>query len=340
MKMTLYSYSLLLKKTKDLGKTSLVPRNGLLISINGNWGEIAPLEGFSKESYSEALQQTMDVCNALAKGEKAQNELYPSVDFGFSSALFPLREKGSLAICALGLDKKPLSNFTKIKLYSYTIDQSISIVQKIKKVYPNLKLRLDINRKWSLDQALYFTEHFSKKDFDYLEEPCESLEDLQTFSQKTLFPIGLDETLYLNENIPYEMIPSLRALILKPTMIGGLFSLSSFIDIAEKRDLDVILSSSFESGVGIQNICYLASLLNLKKPQGLDTLRYFKEDLLEDTLALDQKEGIILIDSEFKEPDRKNITKIGTWKSKKNSSALYVPLNNFLVKKQRFSTTI
>jgi O-succinylbenzoate synthase len=130
-------------------------------------------------------------------------------------------------------------------------------------------LRVDCNRAWSLDEALEFASHFQASDFEYLEEPTKSVEELISFSKKTGFPIALDESIHTD----WTQIPTLKAIVVKPTVVG-------FIPRVPPH-LKLILSSGHESGLGLVHI---ANLAKPKWPVGLDTV--FEDDLLIDPIRL------------------------------------------------------
>jgi O-succinylbenzoate synthase len=232
-------------------------REGLLLNYNDGWGEIAPLPGFSKESFQDALDETIELLPNLP----AANPKLPSVRFGVSSALKPFPSKPiHLPLCAL----TPREGFTtlKLKLGSLSLERAIDLVKK----HLNFRLRLDFNRMWTLDQALEFASHFKKTDFEYLEEPVNSFKDLVRFSEITEFPIGVDESLLTD---PWQTVPSLKAAIVKPTLLGEIPPIP--------KGIDLILSSSMESGIGLISIARLATN-NLAI--GLDTYPFLKEDYL------------------------------------------------------------
>ena len=223
--MKLYEYSL--------------KRKGLIIQIGDGWGEIAPLPGFSKETFEEAKQEALDVLF------DKKTPTLPSVIFGFSSAKRPLTPV-RVPLCAL---HKPHSGCKtlKLKLGHLSVDEAIKLVKEYIGKY---SLRLDFNQKWSLSQALSFARNFKKTDFEYLEEPVKEYEDLLYFSEETGFPIALDES--------RKLVPTVKALVVKPTLWGEI----------PKSDIPIVLSSSYESSLGILQI---AALSNSNLPQGLDT---------------------------------------------------------------------
>ena len=83
------------------------------------------------------------------------------------------------------------------------------------------------------------------------------------------WPIALDETLYKNE--PWEEIEGVVALVLKPAAIGPLERTYALA----KKGYRTVISSCFESSVGIDFLARLAHLLAPDELCGLDTLRYF-----------------------------------------------------------------
>lgn len=299
MKVQLFCYNLTFKQPFNFKNKVTQTKKGLLISIDNKWGEIAPLEGFSRESYEEALNQTMQIC----EGEPPEN-VCSSVDFGFSSALKAYPHSLKHKISTLGIT--PSSQCSKIKVHHLSIDRCISLIKKIKSKHPHILLRLDCNQTWTLSESLFFAKHFDKTDFDYLEEPTKTFEETKEFYNKTGFPIALDETLYQN-NFTFEKL-QLACLILKPTMIGGTKKIDPFMVYAKKNGAKVSFSSSFESGIGLQNILGLASYYQDRSFHGLDTLKFFKNDILEKPLDVQKK-----TDKLFIKPNLKTLQKIGTW---------------------------
>ncbi len=230
------------------GKT----RSGLILQIGKGFGEIAPLPGFSKETLEEAVRETL----LWMRGEKEPS--LPSVCFGISCAKTDLRSV-RLPLCALG----PKEGFShrKLKLGHLTVEAAVALVKEQK----GAVLRLDCNRAWSLSQALAFASHFRATDFAYIEEPVRTTEELIAFSKTTGFPIALDESI----GIDWSSIPTLKAIIVKPTLVGRV--------PAVPKQLDLVLSSAYESGLGLLHI---AKLWKKGPPIGLDTYDAFEEDLL------------------------------------------------------------
>lgn len=220
-------------------------REGLILQLEGGFGEIAPLPGFSKETLEEAHAEVLDWIRT------GKEPMLPSVRWGIECAKRPLKSV-HLPLCALG----PKEGFTtvKLKLGHLSVDQAVKLVRKY---LGKFTLRLDCNRAWSLEQALGFARHFQPTDFAYLEEPVRTVEELVNFSQMTRLPVALDESI----GCDWSKIPSLKAIVVKPMIVGAIPNVPPH--------LDLVLSSSYESGIGLLHI---ANRAQGAIPVGLDTV--------------------------------------------------------------------
>ena len=92
--------------------------------------------------------------------------------------------------------------------------------------------------------------------------------------------VALDESLL---DMTPEELPShthVSAIILKPTLLGGLERAAMFARKAREMSIKVVVSSSFESSVGIAALTQFEAACNtIDAPAGLDTLSWFKHDL-------------------------------------------------------------
>lgn len=239
-------------------------REGLVLNWGEGWGEIAPLPGWSRETLEEARAE---ILRLLPNLETARPFL-PSVRFGLACASKPFpKQPLQIPLCALNPTAEHRGFTTaKIKLKGLSLEEAIHKTQEAKKQF---RLRIDCNRSWTLDEALAFARYFRPADFEYLEEPVRTFEELVAFSEKTRFPIAVDES----ANDPrIQNIPTLKAIVAKPTLLGNLPS--------PPRGVDLVLSSSYETGLGLLHIAQWAQELGLTLPMGLDTHRYLGDDLL------------------------------------------------------------
>ncbi len=251
-------------------------RKAILLNLNGNWGEIAPLPGWSKETLEEAEGQL----RAHLEGHVPFENLFPSVAFGVESAMTPLPDI-DLPISSLLMGtyeqiiKKAETLSTKsvkLKISGLSKTEAKDLIYKLK---DRFSLRIDLNRAWDLKEAAEFFAEFKPDDFDYIEEPLKNPAELKFFP----LPIALDESLL---EVAIESLPNLKAIVYKPTLLGGLSRCKTFL----RYNKPIVLSSAFESGIGLLNIAAIAQNLDLTSPIGIDTCTFLKQDHLSRSLAL------------------------------------------------------
>jgi O-succinylbenzoic acid--CoA ligase len=266
-------------------------RTGILLRLQDNhgiytWGEIAPLPGRSKESLDEALAQLKAILLKTHRGP-----LFPSVACGIESALRPRASAFSVPLSPLliGSAKEMAQaaerlinsgiNHAKVKISGLKKEEALSLLQEL---LPHFSLRIDANRCFSFKEALSFFSHFDKEAFAYIEEPTVELDRLSDFSH----PFALDESLLDRPDLPLETFPHLKALILKPTLLGGKEGCQQWIARAHALKISPVFSSGFESSIGLYHIAALAHELDLaNEPIGIDTARYFNHDLVHTPLC-------------------------------------------------------
>ncbi len=175
----------------------------------------------------------------------------------------------------------------KLKVGKSKIQEDILIIKKVGEVVSDKALlRLDANRQWDINQAVELGNEIGCAAVEYIEEPFNDLTKLEEFLMKTTIPVALDESLLKMKIQDVNALPGVDVLILKPTMLGGIEKTWQWIQQAQRLAIRTIVSSSFESGVGISFLANLAACSHLLHPVGLDTLKYFKEDLLQYPIEL------------------------------------------------------
>jgi O-succinylbenzoate synthase len=170
----------------------------------------------------------------------------------------------------------------KLKVGRRSTQEDAEITRKLRHLIGNkATLRLDANRAWSIDGAMAFAHAVSDCRIDYLEEPVKTLSLFRALihAADIPLPLALDESL---QEIKAEALPSfsgIEALILKPTLWGFERTVQT-ARRAKELGMTPVISSAFESGVGLEALAQIAACVNAKDvPAGLDTLDMFEEDL-------------------------------------------------------------
>lgn len=270
-----------------------------LIDEKGNesWGEIAPLPKWSKETLEECLQQLQQKEAAILRmewtavncfQELTKLELLPAVSFGLESALLsllmPLAEyRVSMSALLMGTPQEIMAQAelrqeegytsAKLKVSQLSFEDAAYLIHQLK---DSFDLRIDVNRAWKMADSLQFFDQFPLDAFDYVEEPFQNPQDLGQFRH----PLAVDESfphpLTLED---LETLPTLKALIYKPTIQGGIHVCLPLQQWALQKGISLVLSSSFESDLGLAHIASMAHRLSLIAPVGIGSYHYLKDFL-------------------------------------------------------------
>ncbi|QIM66910.1 o-succinylbenzoate synthase [Mannheimia granulomatis] len=299
-KVNLYRYQLPIQTGVILRKQTLTERTGLIVKLQqGNqigWGEIAPLPTFSEESLEQAEQQAKAWLKAWKIGQENDlDSLFPSVAFGLSCALAELNSElgnsgnyQSATLCYADLDKmyqtfgsRQIKQLGKLKIGK---DPEIDGKQAnlLINTFPNLQLRLDVNRLWSLEQAVKFAEKIANENkprIQFIEEPCQTPELSRQFAEQTGIAIAWDETVR-EPNFLVKKEQNLTAIVLKPTLIGSIQQCRKLIEQAHQLGIMAVISSSLESSLGLTQLARFAQQYTPNSTPGLDTLNLMQVQLL------------------------------------------------------------
>ncbi|MCF7802436.1 MAG: o-succinylbenzoate synthase, partial [Candidatus Marinimicrobia bacterium] len=220
------------------------------------WGELAPLPGFSRESLEEATTAVHDFLSNHSRTALPHSfkellswlpmDLPPSAAFGLATALMSIMAQSehhyylhqvfgecefmSVQVNGLLSQNEKLADIIerfnfhgidvlKLKVGSPDVESDVELVKSIHELAPGLKLRLDVNGQWSLQEAVFFANAIRGIAVDYIEEPVTDPADITAFHSQTGMAVALDETLL--RPAWQDLLPSVAdmvsAFILKPT---------------------------------------------------------------------------------------------------------------------------
>lgn len=289
---------------------------------NISYGECSPLPGLSRETLEDAekilngLQYQLNgfiLCENLESVSDllAEFHLVPSLQFALEQAIIGLmfrRNKNFLRDSSLnvkpefdvnavigfgeaenilhGINEKIGKGYKtfKIKIGREDFNLDIKLIEKVNELFGSkIKIRLDANQKWRIENAISYINQISQYDIEYIEEPCDSINCNLQIANISKIPIALDESIRSIDEASHMINESkINFIVLKPTIYGGIISSLQLIKEAGKKDKNVIISSSFESAVGKSALTLLAAVTNHSFAHGLDTSEYFVRDICQD----------------------------------------------------------
>jgi o-succinylbenzoate synthase len=138
---------------------------------------------------------------------------------------------------------------------------------------PRAKLRLDANQSFGLEQARSCLPRFASYDLEFMEECC-SLSELARLSDLGL-PLALDESLLHLDPDGVALGPwralGVRALVLKPSLLGGIAACAAWARLAAQIGADAVISHTFDGPIGLGSSAALAlSVGSTHAAHGLD----------------------------------------------------------------------
>ncbi|WGE59590.1 o-succinylbenzoate synthase [Actinobacillus equuli] len=300
-KAQLYRYRIPVETGVILRHRRLKQREGLVVKLTEDnqvgWGEIAPLPEFSQEDLSLAQQQTEQWLAKWLAGQQDDLDSYvPSVAFGLSCALAELNgelaEQGNYraAVLCYGdpdelyteLNALEGDKIGKMKVGLYEANRDGLIANMLLEALPDLQLRLDANRGWTLEKAVKFAEKIAnenKSRIQFIEEPCKTPELSRLFAQASGIAIAWDETVR-EPNFVVKNEPNVTAIVIKPTLVGSLQKCIRLIEQAHQQGLIAVISSSIESSLGLTQLARFAQQYTPQTTPGLDTLDLMQYQLL------------------------------------------------------------
>jgi O-succinylbenzoate synthase len=219
-------------------------REVALIKGAHGWGEFSPFLEYDDAESAPWL------ASAIEAATTPQPKLYRT-SVAVNGTIPALNDPKDLARI---VDSFPGVNTFKVKVGN-NLAEDLARVNVIWQLQPQAKIRIDVNGLWSVDQAEEFLTLVGQ--IEYVEQPCETIEELRELKSRTSVKIVGDEILRKAPN-PFEidLTGAIDYLMLKVQPLGGIKRAHA---LAEHHNLPVIVSSALESAVGINHGLTLAA---------------------------------------------------------------------------------
>lgn len=167
----------------------------------------------------------------------------------------------------------------KFKAGRTDFDEELRILTNIRNKFKLLNIRIDVNGNWTPEEAIYRLEKLSFLNLQYVEQPVADVTDLISLSEKSPVPICADESVRLLSDAEI-LINSgkIKYIVLKPSLTGGINDFFTIKKLAGEKNVNLIVSSAFESPLGFSLVSVLASTVSHRFAHGLGTQSYFREN--------------------------------------------------------------
>lgn len=171
----------------------------------------------------------------------------------------------------------------KLKLGAHTLqDDCVRVAAVREAIGAAPKLRLDANGAWGETEASRALDRLADFEVEFVEQPvaAEDIAALARVRRRSPIPIAADEALR-DDRSALDVLARCAAdlLVLKPGALGGLRVANRIAAQARARGIEVVVTSSLDSVVGVTAALHLAAALDGPHASGLATGSLFAEDL-------------------------------------------------------------
>ncbi len=163
---------------------------------------------------------------------------------------------------------------------------------------PDVRLRLDVNGAWDFTTAEDRLAAIEGFDVEFVEQPlaADDIEGLARLRRRTSIPIAADEAAasvwHVRQLLEAEAVD---VLAIKPVRVGGLAAVGEIAELAADRGVPVVISTLFETGIGIAAALAIAADLPevassrwaVPLDHGLATAGLLEHDLLSTSLLVE-----------------------------------------------------
>jgi len=194
---------------------------------------------------------------------------------------------------------EPFGDFKTVKVKvaepGQTIVEDLYRALRLREFYPDVKIRIDANGGYSLQNAIEIAKEISIAgiDLEYFEQPVKTIAEMAEVRLK-LSRIGIkvaaDESVRkVSDPLAVAQANAADVLVLKAQPLGGI---SSALAISKEAGLPVTISSALETSVGISMGLHLAAALEVESfDAGLGTVAMFEDDVCEEPFIA--KDGLL-----------------------------------------------
>ena len=164
-------------------------------------------------------------------------------------------------------------------------------------VGPDIRLRLDVNGAWDLETATERLDAIARFALEYVEQPLAGDDPsvLAELRRRVRTPIAADESVTsLRATRDLLEAGAVDVLVVKPARVGGPIAAAEIAALAAERHVPIVVSTLFETGIGIAAALAVAAALpsgsGSSSDRGLDhglaTAGVLEHDLLVEALPI------------------------------------------------------
>lgn len=244
-------------------------RTALFVEVVGEGGErgvgeAAPLEGMSVETLDDARDAIAAIAARVPGAIDVEEIEVASARFAIETAIDVARRRaiGGEVPVAVVVESAEEARAAWARGVTHLKVKGVDRVRAIAEAAPGARLRLDLNRGWERGEVKARLGELVGLPIEFVEEPCEGAAEL--VDEALAVKIALDESLARMTRAEIARAVRGRALgavVLKPTLLGGVRVAAAIADKARAQGVRAIVSHALEGPVAMAACVGLARTL-------------------------------------------------------------------------------
>jgi O-succinylbenzoate synthase len=247
----------------------LTTREGVVFQGPAGWGEFSPFPNYTPHQDSlwlrAALESAFVPFDYPKNASVGVNAIIGDNEDPYLASIRALEQFGCNTVkIKVGLD---IGNDVK------RVDSVLQAFREAEKL-ADVRIRLDANGRWSVSQAWETLSELDSAPIEYIEQPCQSVQEIRELHRKINVPIALDESIRIDGQ--YQISDFADLAIIKVSPLGGINAIEELIP---KLDVPIRISGALESGVGLSASLLAAHTFAPEQVAGLGTGMLLGSDL-------------------------------------------------------------
>ena len=245
-----------------LGVTS---RAGWLIEGDAGWAEWSPLPSWSREENAAAYRGALE-----AAAQPFPEPVVSSVEVNTMIPRVAPRLAARMAV---------VSGCATVKVKVGDPDGEARVRAVREAVGPAVRIRVDANGSWALDEAAAALARLAVWEIELVEDPVADLRDLAALRRRSPVPVAAEMAIRcLEDVVELRRLDAADVLVLKPQRIGGIAAALRAAELA--AGVPVVVSSALETSVGLAScLAVAAALPGSRYAHGVGTAPLLAEDV-------------------------------------------------------------
>lgn len=174
----------------------------------------------------------------------------------------------TIGIAAIDMIEKKTREAVEAGYKALKVKQGTSydreIIKQVRKVAPDLPLRVDANGGWTPKQAIAMSQFLADNGVEFIEQPLPKhapVADFRFVRERSAIPIFADETCMRSIDV-VKLAGAVDGVVVKLAKTGGLLEALRVISTARAHAMKIMFGCMIESSIGVTAAVHLSSLVD------------------------------------------------------------------------------